>query len=213
MIMKKIILSALILTSIISCSNNEKPANSKTDTKQINQETHVNNDISLEHSVIYWKGTKAIGGGHMGTVRFQDGVFNFKDNQFENGTFTIDMNTIECTDVKDKDSNADLVGHLKSGDFFDAENFPTAKVELYKMEMINEGTYKCVASIQIKEVVRKMELELITQSKNDKHVLLGRLSIDRTQFGVVYNSSNFFKSLGDKVIDDEIQLKFEIIQK
>lgn len=211
--MKKIILSAFIVTSLFSCSNNEKPVDSKIDTHKNIQEVGDNSQINLEHSVVYWKGSKAIGGGHMGTVKFSDGEFNFKDNQFENGSFTIDMNSMTCSDIKDEDSNADLIAHLKSNDFFAVNDFPTAKVDLYKIEAITDGSYKCVANIQIKEVVKKMEVGLLTQQKDSKHVLVGKLSIDRTEFGVVYNSSNFFKSLGDKVINDEIQLKFEIIQK
>jgi len=211
--MKKIILSALILGSIISCSNNDKVINQKPGAKKELQKSSSDTPINLEQSLVYWKGTKAIGGGHQGTVKFSDGVLNYENNVFKNGKFSIDMTTIACSDIKDEDSNADLVGHLMSDDFFSVNQFPQATVEILKAVQIGENKYNCAALVQIKEAKKKIEFEVESQTKDSKHILLGKLKIDRTEFGVVYNSSNFFKSLGDKVINDDIMIKFEIIQK
>lgn len=40
----------------------------------------------------------------------------------------------------------------------------------------------------------------------------GTLKIDRTKFGIVYNSENFFKDLvADKIINNEFDVTFKII--
>ncbi|MGB0850846.1 MAG: YceI family protein, partial [Bacteroidia bacterium] len=36
-------------------------------------------------------------------------------------------------------------------------------------------------------------------------------SIDRTIWGVTYNSGNFFKDLGDYLIDDAIQFRVKLV--
>ena len=36
----------------------------------------------------------------------------------------------------------------------------------------------------------------------------GTVNFDRTKFGIIYGSKNFFKNLGDKVIDNNVQLSF-----
>lgn len=211
--MKKIILSAIILTSIISCTNNEKvAAPAKETTKEI-MASDSDNKIDIERSLLYWKGTKAIGGNHQGTVRFSEGNFTFEKGAFKGGHFVVDMNSIECVDIKDKESNADLVGHLKSDDFFAVSGFPTAVVNIFDAELIEGNKYKCVAEVRIKDTQKKIEFNVDLHNRDSKNVIVGRLKLDRTEFGIVYNSSNFFKALGDKVIDDEITIKFEIYQK
>lgn len=211
--MKKIILSALILGSIISCSNNDKVVDPKKDAKQEVKQMNSNNPIDLESSTVFWKGTKAIGGGHHGTVKFSDGTLDYENDVFKGGTFTVDMQSIACLDIKDKDSNADLVGHLKSEDFFAVDEFPTAKVVVSNAQPLEGNRYKCLAHIELKNKEKKMEIEVSSQMKGSKHVLVGKMMLDRTEFGVVYNSANFFKALGDRVIDDEMMIKFEIVQK
>jgi hypothetical protein len=42
---------------------------------------------------------------------------------------------------------------------------------------------------------------------------VGKLTFDRTKFGITYKSGNFFVDLGDKVINDEIEVSFKIFIK
>ncbi len=211
--MKKIVLSAILLTSIISCTNNDKVVDSKKETKQEMKAENSENPIDLEKSLVYWKGTKAIGGGHQGTVKFANGDLKFDQDVFKGGSFSIDMSTIACSDVKDKESNADLVGHLMSKDFFAVTEFPTAEINIFDAALIEGNRYKCAAKVRIKDVEKQLVFEVDLHNKDSKHAIVGKLNFDRTQFGVVYNSSNFFKALGDKVINDDIIIKFELVQK
>ena len=211
--MKKIIISAFILTSLLSCSNNDKPVKSKTEDKTEVQSKTSNDEINLEHSTVYWKGTKAIGGGHQGTVKFANGKMDIQDDVLKSGRFIIDMNTIVCKDIKDPESNADLVGHLKSDDFFSVSTYPTAEVEIVSAEALENGEYKCSANIIIKDVKKQSTFNVKVEKRKGKYVMIGRMNLDRTKFGVVYNSGNIFKSLGDKVINDDIMIKFEVIEK
>ena len=50
-----------------------------------------------------------------------------------------------------------------------------------------------------------------TQLKDGKYV--GKTTFDRTQYGVIYKSGNFFQDLGDKVINDDVEISFEIALK
>ena len=78
------------------------------------------------NSSIEWKGFKPTE-SHNGTINLESGVFSFKEDVIESGTFLIDMNSIVVLDIPaDKKGNANLVGHLKNEDFFDAEKYPNA---------------------------------------------------------------------------------------
>lgn len=46
--------------------------------------------------------------------------------KLEKGGFTIDMNSIACSDLTDNTLNAMLVGHLKTSDFFQVAEHSTA---------------------------------------------------------------------------------------
>ena len=52
------------------------------------------------------------------------------------------MNTLTSEDLKDdKENQAKLDGHLKSGDFFEVEKFPTASFEITKVTPNETGDY------------------------------------------------------------------------
>ena len=49
------------------------------------------------------------------------------------------------------------------------------------------------------------------QLKNGVYV--GKTSFDRTKFGLKYGSGSFFKGLGDKAINDQVDVEFKIAIK
>jgi polyisoprenoid-binding protein YceI len=52
------------------------------------------------------------------------------------------MNSLTSVDLKDDAENlGKLNGHLKSGDFFEVEKFPTASYEITKVTPLAEGDY------------------------------------------------------------------------
>ena len=52
-------------------------------------------------------------------------------------------------------------------------------------------------------------MKISYEKKNDRYK--GTLSFDRTKFGVIYGSGNFFKKLtADKIINNEVNLDFDL---
>ena len=83
------------------------------------------------------------------------------------GTFVIDMNSITCTDIKDDQYNAKLVGHLKSDDFFGVEKFPTATFEITGASPIADAAagqpnYNVEGNLTIKEILEKHDIRLVS---------------------------------------------------
>src|SRR5210317_1396615 len=131
--MKKSFIIVLFLSlGFVACKNEKKAESQDTVTaaedvkkESINVEagTYVAN---LDSSVLNWKGSKPTG-THNGTVAINDGSFTIADGTITGGTFNFDMGTITVLDIPaDDDMNGKLTGHLKSSDFFDVENNPTA---------------------------------------------------------------------------------------
>jgi polyisoprenoid-binding protein YceI len=80
-------------------------------------------NINNKTSSVEWVGKK-IGGQHNGVIKIKSGSLTIKDNKIESGNFTMDMNSITCSDLEDEAYNNKLVGHLKSDDFFGINDYP-----------------------------------------------------------------------------------------
>ena len=75
--------------------------------------------VDAAKSTINWVG-KQVTGSHEGTINLKDGALVFKGNKLAGGSFTVDMTSINTTDLEGK-GKANLDGHLKSDDFKDIE--------------------------------------------------------------------------------------------
>lgn len=207
--MKKVLISTLILAGLFSCSSDQNVAKTKEEPKQ--EVVFENSDIDLKASKIYWIGSKITGGKHRGEVSLLSGKLNWDNGKPSTGSFVVDMNSITCSDIKDEESNSDLVNHLKSDDFFAVKQFPTTKVEILGIkENETDGMLMAALEVEIRGIKQTVPAQVQIRENNGEKFLSGRMELNRTEFGVIYNSSNFFKSLGDKVINDQMMFKFNI---
>ena len=198
--MKKLFILALAATSFAACKNNtaNKVNTTEKQTAAIIDGTAYAVDTT---STLTWIGSKPTG-KHTGTFKLSGGAFIVKDGELKGGTFTININSLNNEDlVADAGSKAKLEGHLKSSDFFDAANFPTAKFEITSVEPNTDTTKKEVTHII------KGNLTLKDSTKNvaiparvtiDAKTLSASaiFSIDRTLWGMNYkgpdNPQNWF---------------------
>ena len=164
-------------------------------------------------SVINWKGFKPTG-THNGTISIESGVMTVSDGKVESGTFLIDMNSIVNLDIPaDKKGNADLVGHLKSADFFDVEQFPSAAFNITGSSEEN-GKLMLSGNLTMKDKENNITFPVTVSETGDDVTLTSEtFTIDRSKWNVQYGSKSFFDNLGDKFINDEIELSITIKAK
>lgn len=163
--------------------------------------------VNPDNSTIKWKGSK-ITESHAGSINIQKGVLMINHGKLVGGEFSIDMNSILCSDIKSEKKNKYLVDHLKSADFFDVENFPTSSIRITKalpIENSERGNYLITADLTIKGITHSITFEANIKISGLSYVAGAKIKLDRTKWDVKYNSGNFFKDLGDKLILDEIQ--------
>jgi len=158
--------------------------------------------INVKKSSIQWTGKK-VTGEHSGTINFKDGSLTFdKQKKLTGGSFTADMTTLSNTDNTGKDK-AKLEGHLKSADFFNTEEFKTAKLVFKTIAAKKDGVYTITADLTIKGKTNPVRFDLNVKGKT----ATTEFSVDRTKFGIQYGSGSFFDDLGDRTIYDEFDLK------
>jgi polyisoprenoid-binding protein YceI len=167
--------------------------------------------IDTQKSVMKWVGKKVVG-GHDGIVKIKQGTVVTKGTEVS-GTIVIDMHTIENSDIENATYRAKLEGHLKNPDFFDVEKYPTSTFVITQAKEVSKGTYSLTGNLTIKDKTHPVTFSA-TVSEIDKTTMLkASFSIDRTKWGVVYNSKGFFdvKALGDKLILDDIKFELDIV--
>tara|TARA_B100001057_G_C22869919_1_gene958267 strand:+ start:9279 stop:9893 length:615 start_codon:yes stop_codon:yes gene_type:complete len=163
-----------------------------------------NEGVKIKNSTLTWVGSK-VTGSHEGTISLKSGRLSFDNNALIGGEFVIDMTTIICTDLSGK-GKASIEGHLKSDDFFSVDKFPIASLTILDVKKNGLNQYQVNANITIKGITQKIMFDTEIKEKMAK----AKLVIDRTLFGIIYKSGNFFKELADKAIYDEFEMSIEL---
>jgi polyisoprenoid-binding protein YceI len=157
--------------------------------------------INSATSTITWVGKK-VTGQHSGTINIKDGALVFVKKKLKGGKLTVDMTSINTTDLKAGQGKEDLDGHLKADDFFGTAKYPTAKIDFKLIADNGDGKYTVTADMTIKDVTSPVKFDIIVKGKT----ATTNLKIDRTKYGIKYGSGTFFENLGDKTISDEFDL-------
>lgn len=157
--------------------------------------------INAAKSKISWVGEK-LTGKHEGTINIKDGVLNFKGGKLSGGNVTVDMNSITVTDLKAGDGKENLEGHLKAADFFGTDKFATSKIVFKSVKAKTADVYTVTADLTIKNITKPVTFDLTV----GKNTATSTFKVDRTKYGIEYNSKNFIANIGDKAIYDEFEL-------
>ncbi|HMQ05843.1 MAG TPA: YceI family protein [Saprospiraceae bacterium] len=167
----------------------------------------ITKSVNISSSKVAWKGHKVLG-SHHGSISIQSGDLQFsEDGMLVGGHFSIDMNSITCEDLTGN-SNAKLVAHLKSDDFFSSSTYPEAKFQITRV--VPKGTpgdFKIVGDLTIKNITKEIKFEAkITDTQ-----AFAAVKVDRSDFNVRFGSGSFFSNLGDKTIYDEFDLDITLV--
>ena len=162
--------------------------------------------VDLTKSTVNWKAYK-VTGEHEGDVTIKSADLDIENGQLRGGSFVIDVTTLKSTDLSGTWADK-LNGHLKSADFFDVENHPTASFNITNVEAAsNGGQFNVTGDMTIKGITKSITFPASITSNSAK----AEIKVDRTDFDVRYGSGKFFENLGDKTIDDEFDLIVNLV--
>ena len=165
--------------------------------------------VDNQKSTIKWIGSK-IAESHEGLISVQNGVLLIDHGTLVGGDITIDMSSIQTTDMSDK-YNKKLDSHLKNEDFFDVEKHPVSSITITKATKTEANNYQIVADLTIKGITHSITFDAEVNIRKIAFFAKAKIKIDRTKWDIKYNSGNFFKDLGDKVILDEIEFEINLL--
>ncbi len=109
--------------------------------------------------------------------------------------------------------NSDRDGHLRSGDFFDVETYPTISFASTDITAIDESSYQVTGDLTIKDVTRPttFDLEVIGTAVdpwgNTRLGLEGAAVVSRKDWGLTWNTA---LEAGGVLVGDKVMLDLEI---
>ncbi|MBV7329394.1 YceI family protein [Chloroflexi bacterium TSY] len=186
----------------------EEPAEEPAEAMKGETATYI---VDTEASSVEWLGSKPIGASDSGTVDIAEGTMSFDGDQFVDGTITIDMTTIATTSQSGGMAEQ-LVGHLSSDDFFGVETYPTSILVIKSAEPTDvDNQYLVKADLTIKETTGEIEFTTDVTVGDGTLTATADIVFDRAEFNVQYGSGSFFDNLGDKLINDEVEMTVTLV--
>ena len=208
---------AALFTAVVSCKNENKNETEAAEAEAAVEATAEATKymVDKEASEIKWLGEKPTG-THDGVVGLESGVVRVEGEQIS-GSFLIDMTSITVQDLEG-DQKASLEDHLKGtvegkeGDFFNVQKFPTAAFEITGVTEGEDGKKMMSGNLTLKETKKNIEFPVTYEVSGNTMTLKSEpFTIDRTDWNVNYGSKSVFDNLGDKFINDDIDLEFTIV--
>lgn len=202
-----VLISAII---VVSCGK-DKPLTSEVSEVSTTTKGAVY-ELDTLNSRIEWKGYKVVKSeqsSHFGSIKFESGDLTVKDGVLESGKFVADMSSLTSVDLKDKaDQLTKFNSHLKSGDFFETDKFPTASYEITKVSPNENGDYNTLldGNLTIKGITKPVQFNANVSVKDGEVSIASEpKDIMREDFGV-----KFQMPLANGVIKDEVNLQILI---
>lgn len=205
------VIPAVFATAIVVSCKKDKPLTSESNDVATTKDG-TQYALDTLNSKIEWKGYKVFKSestSHFGTIKFESGDLTVKEGKLESGKFVADMNSLTSVDLKDDaDQLGKLNGHLKSGDFFEVEKFPTASYEITKVTPAAEGDYNTLldGNLTIKGITKPLQLKAnVSVKEGEVTVATEPKDIKREEFGVKFQAP-----AENGVIKDEVTLQINV---
>lgn len=216
--MKKIFFAiSLIALFTVSCKEDKSKKTETSEAKEVKTEVKSTaTEVKIEKGDLKWIGYKPTE-SHNGTIGFKEGALKLDGDKLVGGHFVVDMKAITVSDIEDEKYNAKLVAHLSDPDFFEVEKFPTSKFEITSVKQEGEKL-NVEGNITIKGITKSIKFPAIFSNQNGVLTFKGEtVKIDRTEFGVMYNSTKNelfdVKKFKDRIIKDIFDVSVEFTAK
>jgi polyisoprenoid-binding protein YceI len=162
-------------------------------------------NMAVAQSNIEWTGRK-VTGAHNGTIAIKSGELVLQDGKLTGGKFVVDTTSIKILDIADPATNAQFAGHLASDDFFGIDQHPEAVFVITSALPTEANGYEISGDLTVKGITHPVVFRATVNVSGDTLTATGRITIDRTWYGIKFRSGNFFTNLGDTLIYNDFDL-------
>jgi len=199
--MKQTAPAFILLLTLAACGGASTDQAKTEEKKEAAATTGVAYSIDTTATSVKWRATHKGGfAPRFGSIKVVDGSLNVENGSVTGGSFDVNMNTLttDPASVTEPDKKAaDLDGHLKSPDFFDAAKHPTAKFVITSVtpydstkekSLLPGATNLISGNLTLKDSTLNITFPAqITVGENDV-TANAKFVIDRTAWGINYKT-------------------------
>ncbi|MEU6930359.1 YceI family protein [Streptomyces sp. NPDC046385] len=164
--------------------------------------------IDPAHSSIGFTVRHAMVTNVRGTFAEHEGALKLNGSDPASSSATIDVKIASIdTGIADRD------GHLRSGDFFDAEQFPLMSFRSTEAQQLGGDKYRVTGELTIKDVTKPLAIDLEFNGTatdvygNERVGFEGNAEILRSDWGLTWNAA---LETGGVMVSDKVKLNFDI---
>ncbi|SHO51727.1 YceI family protein [Desulfopila aestuarii] len=171
--------------------------------------------VITDESIIGWTGRNS-NTSHYGTVGLANGHLHVEDGTIQ-GSFTVDMESIENINLAGSDLQKVLISHLKSEDFFLTDGFPAARFNIRGGRFAREAeptrpNCELSGTLDLRGIQNDLSFKATLVKWLDGRLhLTAHFDLDRTLWGITYGSSSYYQHLGMHTVFDGISIEMKIV--
>jgi len=142
--------------------------------------------------------------GHFGKV---EGTIQLDENDYTKSSVEV---TVDVAGLHSRDEKRD--GHLRSGDFFDAEQWPTATFKSTRIERKSDDEYVVYGDLTVRDVTREVALNATFDGKgkspwgSEVIAFHANTKLNRKDFGLTWNVA---LETGGVLVGDNINIAID----
>jgi len=168
-------------------------------TLQVNAQKQT---FELKPGKLFWTGSAAFSAYDLtGSILLEKGELEIRNDSITKLNVMVNMKSLEH-------ENSTLKKHLRSKDFFEVNTFKKALFQLRQPAVIRNNTATITGDLKVKDVIKPQTFTISLEA--DFTMLSLDLKINRTDYGITYNSPTYFEKLKNDAIADEFILKGKI---
>jgi len=170
--------------------------------------------IDTNNSTVEWTAYKTLVDGYEDNGTFPvTGIVTVSENGSIAATTTLDIANLNVTSVSGPGGTDRLANHLRSEDFFAAEQYPTATLTTtnIRSSATSSSTYDVTADLTMKGVTNEISFPADISMEDGSISVRADTEIDRSRWNIRYGSQSFFNDLGDNVIGDMVDISVDVV--
>ena len=208
----------LLGTMFLFASCDDAPKGDKatiTDEMEATEVSGMTFMVDTSESTVRFTG-HGVGKNHPGKFKVSSGTVAVENNQITGGEFLIDIQSMNLEEEGDHIHNK-LRPHLMSGDFFDAENFNSAKFEITEVRpyepaegdtsLVEGANYYVSGNFTLRDVTKNITFPARIELDDNQLEAEANFDIDRTQWQMNYGND---KTLGDQFISETVNIELDL---
>jgi polyisoprenoid-binding protein YceI len=136
------------------------------------------------------------------------GTVKLDDKDLANAKIDVE---VDVTSIDTRQDQRDA--HLRSPDFFDADNFPTMHFAGTRIEGDINGEFKIIGNLTVRGTTRPITLEATAEGRgrdpwgNDRAGFSAKGKLNRSEFGLTWNQ---VLEAGGVTVGDEVKISIDV---